>query len=111
MKIALAKIKLKPTEEGGKSVSMGNGGDYSCPVFFTNVVGLSDRGYDCRLLLKRVEVTIAPGQTVENVPLAFLSPEEVFPCLRIGIVFKLWEGGEIGEGEITALPGVDSRVK
>ncbi len=104
MKIAIAKIRLKSTEEGGKILPVGLGYDYSCPVFFKDVAALSVHGYDCRLLIKRLGLTIAPGETVENVPLAFLSPEEVFQHLHVGVRFQLWERGEIGEGEITEIP-------
>ncbi|MCB2182260.1 MAG: hypothetical protein KQH63_09560 [Desulfobulbaceae bacterium] len=105
METAIARIRLKATEEGGKRSPVGLGGDFGCPVFFRDVEALSEHGYDCRLLLQRVGKTIAPGDTAENIPLAFLSPEEVFPHLRIGVRFQLWEAGEIGEGEITEIPG------
>ena len=103
MKIAIAKIRLKSSEEGGKSLAIGQGGDFGCPVFFKDVAALSEHAYDCRLLLKRIGITIFPGQTVENVPIAFLSPEEVFQHLQVGVSFKLWESREIGEGEITEI--------
>jgi hypothetical protein len=104
MKIAFATIRLKATKEGGKSKPIGHGGDYSCPAFFKDVKALSEHGYDCRLLLQRLGKSIYPGDTVRNVPMAFLSPDEVFLHLRVGVRFKLWEGGEIGEGEITEIP-------
>ncbi len=104
MKIAMAKIQLKSTEEGGKISPVGLGDNYGCPVFFKDVAALSNHGWECRLLLKRLKRTIAPGETAENVAVAFLSPDEVFQHLRVGMRFKLWEGGEIGEGEITGIP-------
>ena len=100
----MARIRLKRTEEGGKSLAIGNGGDYGCPVFFRDVEALSAHGWECRLLLSQVDVTIEPGDTVENTPLAFLSPEEVFEHLRVGDCFQLWEMGGIGEGVITTIP-------
>ena len=103
MKTAIAIIKLKPSEEGGKISPIGLGGDFGCPVFFKNVKALSKHGYDCRLLLRQLGETISPGNTLDNVPVVFLSPDEVFPHLVVGTRFKLWEGKEIGEGEITAI--------
>lgn len=103
MKIAIARIKLKSTEEGGKNLAIGRGGDFSCPLFFKDVAALSEHGYDCRLLLKRIGCTISPGETAEKIPLVFLSQEEVFKHLQVGVRFYLWESGEIGEGEITEI--------
>jgi hypothetical protein len=103
MKEIRATIRLKATEEYGKTRSIGNGGDYSCPVFFLDVPELSGHGYDCRLLLGPDGWTIAAGETAQNVPLAFLSPHEVIAHVTIGTRFTLWEAGTIGEGEITAL--------
>ena len=103
MKIAMAKIRLKSSKEKGKSLAIGQGGDFGCPVFFKDVAALSEHGYDCRLLLKRTGITISPGETAENVPIAFLSSEEVFQHLQVGVRFKLWESREIGEGEITGI--------
>ena len=103
MKDIKATIRLKATEKDGKSRAIGNGGDYSCPVFFEGVPELSAHGYDCRFLLGRDGRTISPGETAQDVPLAFLSPREVLAHVRIGTRFTLWEGGTIGEGEITAL--------
>lgn len=105
MKIAEARIHLTPTQSGGKRPSIGPEADYSCPVFFQSLPGLGSHGYDCRLLLHRAGLTIGLGETAEDVPIAFLSPDEVFAHIAIGSRFVLWESGPIGEGEITRLPG------
>lgn len=104
MKIAIARIRLKTPSEGGKRVPIGRGADFGCPVFFKDVPALSGHGYDCRLMLRALGKTIEPGDSVSDVPIAFLSPEQVFPHLQVGVRFGLWERGEIGEGEITAIP-------
>jgi len=102
-KTAVAKICMKPTELGGKTLPIGCGSDYSCPVFFTDVPSLSSHGYDCRLLLKQDNRSISPGEVAEGVVLAFLSPGEVFAHISVGTRFTLWEAGPIADGEITEL--------
>ena len=104
MKTAIAKIHLKSTNDGGKKLAIGQGGDYSCPIFFPDVTELSSHGYDCRLLLRESSRTIAPGEIAENVPIVFLSPGEVFAHVEIGTRFVLWEAGPIGEGEFISFP-------
>lgn len=103
MKYVTARVCLMAPEQGGKQHPIGNGGDYACPVFFLDSPELSAHGYDCRLLLSRNERTISPGETASDVPLAFLSSNEVLAHVRVGMRFTLWESGVIGEGEITAL--------
>lgn len=103
MKVAIATIRLKSTSEGGKTVPVQPGADFGCPVFFKDVPQLSEHGYDCRLLLRRIGIGLAPGETRCDVPVGFLSPEEVFPNLKIGVRFELWEGRVIGEGEVTGI--------
>lgn len=103
MRTATAQIRLKPTSEGGKGVAIGNGGDFACPVYFEDVAELSAHAYDCRLLLHASGATIAPGGFERDIEIAFLSPDEVFPHLKVGVRFRLWEGRDIGEGEITSV--------
>jgi len=100
MRVAIATIRLMSPAEGGKRLAIR--GDYRCPVFFRNVPELSLHGYECRLLLG--EISIVPGETARDVPIAFLSPNDVFPHLNIGVRFRLWEGRDIGDGEITRMP-------
>lgn len=104
MKTAMATIRLKSTEAGGKNQAIGQGGDYSCPTFFQEIPALSSHAFDCRLMLRRDNRTIAPGETANDVFVGFLSPDVVFPHLKLGTSFVLWEGRPIGEGEITDLP-------
>jgi hypothetical protein len=103
MKTVLAKLQLLPTTKGGRSTPLVPARDFGCPVFFKDVPGLTEHGYDCRFLIRTFGKIIHPGETVWNVPLAFLSPEEVLPHVKIGTKFALWESGWIGEGEITAI--------
>lgn len=104
MKTITARINLKATHEGGKKAAVGQGGDYSCPVFFPDIPDLASHGYDCRLLLGRDRRSIQPGDTAEGILLAFLSPHEVLPHINVGTRFVLWESGPIGEGVVTKMP-------
>ena len=98
-----ARITLRPSAQGGRSGPILPVRDFGCPVFFKDIPALAAHGYDCRLRVRQLGKAIDPGATAENVPIAFLSPAEVLPHLRVGTKFDLWEGRPIGEGEVTAL--------
>ncbi|MGO9314971.1 MAG: hypothetical protein ACLQBD_11055 [Syntrophobacteraceae bacterium] len=103
MKTVLTTITLFSMPRGGRISPIIPLRDFGCPVFFKNVSALSDHGYECRLLVRGLSKAIQPGETVHDVTIAFLSPEEVMPHIKVGTKFDLWEGGWIGEGEITAI--------
>ncbi len=91
----LAKIKFYPTSQGGRKTPI-TGDVYRTTMF----IGDAEDGNDCRLLLNQVG-SISPGDEVV-VPVRFLCPELALPRLKIGVRFKLWEGGVKGEGEVLA---------
>jgi hypothetical protein len=95
----VARVFMYPTERGGRQGPTPSD-RFGCPVFFHNVSALAAHGYDCRLLLGELGRAIAPGETIDRVPIDFLSPGEVIPHLTVGVRFWLWEGRHIGEGEI-----------
>jgi hypothetical protein len=97
----LARITLYPPTDGGRSTATPPK-TFSCPLFFENLSGLEAHGYDCRMDLSGIG-PLVPGSMKEDVPLAFLSAGEVLPHMRPGVRFKLWEGRNIGEGEVLAV--------
>jgi hypothetical protein len=97
------RVTLRPSEQGGRREPILPLRDYSCVAHFRDVPRLAGRGYDCRLLVSRLGEQIGPGQTVEGVGVAFLSPTDVFPHLTVGTQFDLWEGRTIGHAEVTAI--------
>jgi len=99
MKRAIARISLARTEEGGRRTPI-SAATYPCPVFFEGVPELSAHGYDCRIALSDLGRPISPGDTVDEVAMAFLSADEVLPHLRPGVTFTLWEGKTIGRGTV-----------
>ncbi len=102
MRHVIAKVHFLSNDEGGRAqtIPLMN---FGCPVFFDNVPDLSAHGYDCRLLIPEYGSPISPGDTVEQLGLIFLSPEDVLPYLRKGVRFTLWEGKAIAKGEITRI--------
>ena len=64
---------------------------------------LSKRAYDCYLLLAKIDKSISPGEMLDDVPIVFLSTDELKPDLKTGTEFVLWEGREIGIGIITSI--------
>ena len=103
MKTVLASLILHPTEDGGRSSPILPDRDFGCPVFFASIPELSGHGYDCRIRAKQLEKEIRPGDSVQDIPIVFMSSEEILPYLKIGTKFCLWEGKLIGLGEITAI--------
>jgi hypothetical protein len=71
---------------------------YSATAFFEGVAELSKHGYDFRMRPVDTQHSISPGETIEEVELAFLSAEEVIPHLKRGTIFSLWEGKKVGHG-------------
>jgi hypothetical protein len=61
---------------------------------------LAEHGYDCRLLVQHYGKEIYPGETVQEIQIAFLSANDVFSHIKKGAKFDLWESRKIGEGEI-----------
>ena len=100
MKKVIAKIGFLSEEEGGRSqpIPVMN---YGCPVFFDSIPKLSEHAYDCRLLIPDYGSPIFPGDTIENLKMVFLSPDEVIPHLRKGCRFSLWERKIIARGEVS----------
>ena len=52
---------------------------------------------DCRIDSKNIE---SKSEKIIRCPVAFLVPDIVNPKIKIGTIFKLWEGGDIAEGVI-----------
>jgi hypothetical protein len=102
VKRVIATIRLARTQEGGRRTPIG-GPTYACPVFFEGVPQLAANGYACRILLPEGVTTIAPGDTIAEIPLLFLSPDEVIPHIRPGVSFTLWEGKTIGRGVVVRI--------
>jgi hypothetical protein len=102
VKRVIATLRLARTEEGGRRTPIA-GSTYACPVFFDGVPQLASHAYDCRILLPEGVPTIAPGDTIAEIPLLFLSPDQVFPHLRLGVTFTLWEGKTIGRGVVVRI--------
>ena len=93
---AIVRIRLKSTEAGGRASPIPPL-QYRCPVFF----GEQRReANDCVLLLNTIAASLEPGGESEDVPVKFLRRDLVAEHLSPGTRFVMWEGREIGEGEI-----------
>ncbi|WP_374088068.1 hypothetical protein [Methylomicrobium lacus] len=103
MKTAIVKLSLLSTAQGGRSLPIVHLRDFSCPVFFKNIPELAEHGYDCRILVKQYGREIHPGDIVQEIQIAFLSPDDVFSHIKKGVKFDLWESRKIGEGEVVAI--------
>ncbi|WP_157966673.1 hypothetical protein [Fastidiosibacter lacustris] len=72
-------------------------------MYVENVPEVAKHAYDCRLLVQEYGKPISLGDTVENIRIVFLSPDEVIPRLKVGTRFTLWEGKTIACGEVTSI--------
>lgn len=88
-----ANVKLYPTSEGGKRLSIT--GDFSCPA------KIGETFYDCRMFLEKR--LVSPGTTEMRVPIKFLNWPDVKPLLQKGTTFFIWEGKIVGEATVDEL--------
>lgn len=95
-------VKFYKTEENGRKSPTSS--DYFGTIF---VIG-SDY-HDCRLFLNETG-SILPGDCKFNVPVKFLCWDLVFPKLKIGSKFHLWDGRNIAEGEVSEIINPDPRL-
>ena len=88
----IVEITLKASSDGGRSRPIPSV-PFSCPAFF------GDEGFDCRLLLDQVGVSLAPGDRA-TVPLKFLRPELIVARVQPGDEFRLWALGFFADGRV-----------
>ena len=91
----LVRVRLRTAQEGGRQKGEIPPLQFRCPFVFEGEM------FDCRLLLDQVQTTLQPGATYEQIPVKFLFPDLVKPRLRSGASFKLWDGQDIADGEVT----------
>ena len=89
------RVRLRTVEEGGRQKGEIPPVQFGCPFVFEGEM------FDCRLLLDQVGTTLQPGASYERIPVKFLFPDLVKPRLSPGASFKLWDGREIADGEVT----------
>ncbi|HMJ11056.1 MAG TPA: hypothetical protein VK524_06590 [Polyangiaceae bacterium] len=90
----IARVRLLSSAEGGRQRAIP-------PTMFGVPFFFEGEGFDCRLLLDQLGVSLEPGQERAGIPIKFLFPEYIKGRLRPGDKFKLWEGKDIAEGEVT----------
>ncbi len=89
-----ARIRFNRTEEGGRKGPT--------PATYLGIpFHFEDGFYDCRLLLDGIG-PLSPGDEAVT-PLKFLHPPGIVPRLEVGSKFKLWEGRDVADGEVTEI--------
>jgi hypothetical protein len=99
VKRVIASIRLKSTAEGGRETPIAPP-IHHATAFFESVPALRQFGRDCRMLVAEYGNPIPPGETVDEIALLFLYPDDVLPHLSPGVEFTLWEGKTIGTGTV-----------
>ncbi|MDD5276205.1 MAG: hypothetical protein PHR16_08990 [Methylovulum sp.] len=87
---AYIEIRFRTTEENGRKTTV-SGDFYACPMF------IDGEGFDCRLLIKGMELVLG---TWYKVPVKFLNRDLVLPKLSVGKIVTLWEGKDIADGKV-----------
>lgn len=93
---AVARVVLFGPERGGRRTAIPPI-RFRCPVFFGEGRQV---GHDCMFNFEEIGAGLEPGGESREVPIKFLSRETVAELLHSGMRFILWEGRDIGEGEI-----------
>lgn len=101
-----ASIKLLNKENDGRASPIPPV-QFRCLLLFAGVKELSAYPYDCRIFFEECAKGVDPGEEIDNVPIAFLSPEKIFPYIQVGTRFTIRDGKIIGDGVITS---IDSRI-
>ncbi|WP_164928462.1 hypothetical protein [Gloeobacter violaceus] len=91
----LARIYLYTEEKGGR-MSPWPKIKHGC------VLMLENEAFDCTFTADDAYIHLQPGST-SILAVKFLFSDSVKPRLRPGTQFKLWDGKEIGEGEVLAV--------
>jgi hypothetical protein len=89
------RVRLRTHEEGGRQKGEIPPVQFRCSFVFEGEM------FDCRLLLDQVGTTLQLGARHEGIPVKFLFPDLVKPRLHPTARFKLWDGRDIAEGEVT----------
>lgn len=95
-------IKMYDTENGGRRVPIPPV-QFGCLLLFKNITELSAYPYDCRMYFNECKKGIKPGEQMDNIPAAFLSPCKIFPYISVGTEFYIRDGKIIGDGIITSI--------
>jgi hypothetical protein len=91
----LADVELLPTDKGGRRWPIVQ--QFRCPA------GIDDKLFDVVIDLSSIG-SLSPGQSA-RLPMEFQRPDLVFPLLRLGSEFTLWESGTIGHGRVIEIYG------
>lgn len=92
---AIIAIRFKTTGEGGRQGPLLIADHpFGCPVF------IDGEAFDCRFVVR--DQAFELGATYE-IPIKFLRLDLVASHLRVGKVVTLWEGKEIGSGQIVRI--------
>ena len=93
---ARARIKLFPTENGGRAGPTPS-------HFFNFLCRIDGKNYDCRMMLAD-NGSIRPGDTAEDIPLVFLFWDAVKPKIQKDTSFEICDGFKVvGEGLINSV--------
>ena len=93
---AIVRLTLRPTSDGGRKSAIPSI-VYRCPVFFGDE---REAANDCAFFLDEIQDKAEPGGPPVIVSIRFLAPHLVADKLRPGAKFTLWEGRDVGEGEV-----------
>jgi hypothetical protein len=89
-----AKVTLLPTAVGGRKTPILSGD-------FRSVLGIGHEHFSARLEIPE-GIHFEPGSTMD-LGIQFLFPEAALPNFPVGTTFTVWEGRDIGHGQVTSV--------
>src|SRR4051812_40002866 len=96
----IARVSLLPADVGGTGLAVGAGD-------FKTILTIGSESFSARVA-EPVGRPLSPGASAE-VAVQFLVPDAALPKFQPGAQFKIWEGTDIGIGEVLAVLGTSNK--
>jgi hypothetical protein len=96
----IARLSLFPTEAGGRGLPPRQGD-------WRTILTVGSESFSARVAA-RVGHLLEPGATSEA-EVQFLFPDAALPRFKPGIQFKIWEGTDVGTGEVLSIVSTSNK--
>jgi hypothetical protein len=96
----IARVSLLPAEAGGIGLPVRSGD-------FKTILTIGSESFSARVA-EPVGRPLSPGASAD-VSVQFLVPDAALPRFQPGIQFTIWEGTDIGTGEVISVVGTSNK--
>jgi hypothetical protein len=95
----IARLNLFSADEGGKGLP-------PRPGDWRTILTVGSESFSARVAAS-TEQALEPG-VVAEAAIQFLVPDAALPKFKPGVQFKIWEGKDVGTGEVLRAPGTSN---